>query len=194
MSCELLEKIIFTVLGGILGFASSIGVIVVEKIMANRGNILIFYKRIYSHLSSKPWGIREQPIQDIFEIPIKFEIQNTSSVLKVVRYLSMYLYEGEQEVDKFTSIEYYNYKEDNEKIKEICANDGSYSFVIPSKSIINFKCYFSLKKSKNNEKFDNIKLSYYDHNNKKHIYDICKIENGWDSDEFSIDKDWIKLE
>ena len=192
MSRELIEKIIFTVLGGILGFASSIGVIIVEKIMANRGNLLIFYKRIYSHLSCKPWGIRKFDIT-LFEIPIKFEIQNTSSVLKVVRDLSMYLYEGE-EVDKFTSIEYYNYTEDNKKIKEICANEGSYSFVIPSKSIVNFKCYFSLKKSKNNEKFDNVKLSYYDHNNKKHIYDICKIENGWDSDEFSIDKDWIKLE
>ena len=165
----------------------------IEKIMANRGNLLIFYKRIYSHLSCKPWGIRKFDIT-LFEIPIKFEIQNTSSVLKVVRDLSMYLYEGEEEVDKFTSIEYYNYTEDNKKIKEICANEGSYSFVIPSKSIVNFKCYFSLKKSKNNEKFDNVKLSYYDHNNKKHIYDICKIENGWDSDEFSIDKDWIKLE
>lgn len=193
MSRELIEKIIFTVLGGILGFASSIGVIIVEKIMANRGNLLIFYKRIYSHLSCKPWGIRKFDIT-LFEIPIKFEIQNTSSVLKVVRDLSMYLYEGEEEVDKFTSIEYYNYTEDNKKIKEICANEGSYSFVIPSKSIVNFKCYFSLKKSKNKEKFDNVKLSYYDHNNKKHIYDICKIENGWDSDEFSIDKDWIKLE
>lgn len=193
MSRELIEKIIFTVLGGILGFASSIGVIIVEKIMANRGNLLIFYKRIYSHLSCKPWGIRKFDIT-LFEIPIKFEIQNTSSVLKVVRDLSMYLYEGEEEVDKFTSIEYYNYTEDNKKIKEICANEGSYSFVIPSKSIVNFKCYFSLKKSKTNEKFDNVKLSYYDHNNKKHIYDICKIENGWDSDEFSIDKDWIKLE
>lgn len=193
MSRELIEKIIFTVLGGILGFASSIGVIIVEKIIANRGNLLIFYKRIYSHLSCKPWGIRKFDIT-LFEIPIKFEIQNTSSVLKVVRDLSMYLYEGEEEVDKFTSIEYYNYTEDNKKIKEICANEGSYSFVIPSKSIVNFKCYFSLKKSKNNEKFDNVKLSYYDHNNKKHIYDICKIENGWDSDEISIDKDWIKLE
>lgn len=193
MSRELIEKIIFTVLGGILGFASSIGVIIVEKIMANRGNILIFYKRIYSHLSGKPWGIRKFDII-LFEIPIKFEIQNTSSVLKVVRDLSMYLYEGEEEVDKFTSIEYYNYKEDNKKIKEICANEGSYSFVIPSKSIVNFKCYFSLKKSKNNEKFDNVKLSYYDHNNKKHIYDICRIEKGWNSDEFFIDKDWIMLE
>ncbi|WP_459541851.1 hypothetical protein [Parvimonas micra] len=193
MSRELIEKIIFTVLGGILGFASSIGVIIVEKIMANRGNLLIFYKRIYSHLSCKPWGIREFDIT-LFEIPIKFEIQNTSSVLKVVRDLSMYLYEGEEEVDKFTSIEYYNYTEDNKKIKEICANEGSYSFVIPSKSIVNFKCYFSLKKSKNNEKFDNVKLSYYDHNNKKHIYDICRIEKGWNSDEFFIDKDWIMLE
>ena len=193
MSRELIEKIIFTVLGGILGFASSIGVIIVEKIMANRGNILIFYKRIYSHLSGKPWGIRKFDIT-LFEIPIKFEIQNTSSILKVVRDLSMYLYEGEEEVDKFTSIEYYNYTEDNKKIKEICANEGSYSFVIPSKSIVNFKCYFSLKKSKNNEKFDNVKLSYYDHNNKKHIYDICRIEKGWNSDEFFIDKDWIMLE
>lgn len=193
MSRELIEKIIFTALGGILGFASSIGVIIVEKIMANKGNLLIFYKRIYSHLSDKPWGIRKIDIT-LFEIPIKFEIQNTSSVVKVVRDLSMYLYEGEKEVDKFTSIEYYYYTEDNKKIKEICGNEGSYSFVIPSKSVANFKCYFSLKKSKNNEKFDNIKLSYYDHNNKKHIYDICKIENGWDSDEFPIDKDWIKLE
>lgn len=193
MSRELIEKIIFTVLGGILGFASSIGVIIVEKIMANRGNILIFYKRIYSHFSGKPWGIRKFDIT-LFEIPIKFEIQNTSSILKVVRDLSMYLYEGEEEVDKFTSIEYYNYTEDNKKIKEICANEGSYSFVIPSKSIVNFKCYFSLKKSKNNEKFDNVKLSYYDHNNKKHIYDICRIEKGWNSDEFFIDKDWIMLE
>ena len=75
-------------------------------------------------------------MQDIFEIPIKFEIQNTSSVLKVVRDLSMYLYEGEQEVDKFTSIEYYYYTEDNKKIKEICGNEGSYSFVIPSKSVV----------------------------------------------------------
>jgi len=190
MSFELLEKIALTVIGAIIGW----GLNSVERIIVSRGKVQIFYKRIYSSFSGKPWGIRKQMMGDLFEIPIKFEIQNNSSVTKFVRDVTLHLYNGRIEVDKFTNIEYCNFTVDKEKTKEIYADNGSYSFVIPFKSIVKYKCYFSLKKNDDNLEFDNIKLSYYDHNNKKHIYDICKIENGWDSDEFPIDKDWIKLE
>ena len=52
---------------------------------------------------------------------------------------------------------------------------------------------FLLEKNKENQEFDEIKVSYYDINNKKIVIPFFKDINSWEIKEYIVEKEWTKL-
>lgn len=71
-----------------------------------------------------------------------------------------------------------------------------YSFVIQPRSIQREHCAYAYKIKKEEigkYMFDDIRLSYYDEKDKKHLFSVRKIENAWTMKQMNGDDDWILL-
>ncbi|MCK1977064.1 hypothetical protein LNK15_08350 [Jeotgalicoccus huakuii] len=100
----------------------------------------------------------------------------------------MALYNSTEEVDIATQS---NYIEKGSEIIYL-GNNGSYSFNLPPESIQQYEVYYIFNKTDMNAKFDSIYLTYYTSKNKKVESKIFEIQDGWDSKELNMDRDWIK--
>lgn len=194
------KDILLVILGGLIGFLSSLGILIVEWLINRKGKIKIYYKFISSSLTHKPWGIYEGGTNRIiFDIPVVFEFQNTSKTTRVIRDVSLELYLRNEFVAKLvqgeygtkskkengveTDLEKYNFGTDN----------GSYSFVLNECSIQKQNCFyvFSIYKNEVDKyKFDRIKICYYDERDKKKSYVLKKHIDGWSVGGKQPDTDW----
>ena len=186
------------VVGAIIGFVSSIGIIVVERMINNAGTLKLYYKFINNKNTENSWGVREKDGLLVFEIPVVFELQNTTNSTRVIRDLSLELFNGDSFVCKMVQIEYsINRKPySNDYSEKMFGDNGSYSFVLEPRCIKKEKCLFSYHISKmeaNKLLFDTIKISYYKENDKKVSYLAKKGLNGWTPFNGDIDHEWILL-
>lgn len=70
---------------------------------------------------------------------------------------------------------------------------GSYSFVIPPRSIQRQECeymYIINASEISANKFDRIKACYFDEKNKTRYFEIRTIDNCWEHKMYPIDEDW----
>ena len=192
--------ILSAIIGGAIGFVSSIGIIIIERILDRKGKLNVFYKCINSPAMIKGWGIHITDDNRIsFLVPVAFELQNTSNTTRVIRDLSLELYNENSFVAKMIQSEYLKnakIKDGVELEKEVInygSEKGSYSFVLPPRSIQKQKCSYVLAISQSetkNKKFDSIRISYFDERNHKKSYLFKSNLDGWDSKSYQPDKDW----
>lgn len=194
------KDILLVFLGGLIGFFSSLCILIVEWLFNRKGKIKIYYKFISSSLTHKPWGIYEGGSNRIFfDIPVSFEFQNTSKTTRVIRDVSLELYLRNEFVAKFVQGEYgtkskkVNGVETDLEKYNFGAENSSYSFVLNECSIQKQKCFyvFSIDENEVNKyKFDRIKICYYNERDKKKSYVLKQGLNGWSIGEKQPDKDW----
>ena len=195
--------ILSAIIGGAIGFVSSIGIIIIERILDRKGKLNVFYKCINSPAMNDGWGIHITDDNRIsFLVPVAFELQNTSNTTRVIRDLSLELYNGNSFVVKMIQGEYIKstiVKDGIEIEKEvICygAEKGSYSFVLPPRSIQKQKCSYVFAINPNEietHKFNNIRICFFDERNHKKSYGFKPNLDGWNSKPYQADKDWQRV-
>ena len=184
--------------GAIIGFVSSIGIIVVERLLDQSGSLKIYYKFIRDKNTGTCWGVHDKEGHKVLLIPVVFELQNTSNTTRVVRDLSIELYLGNEFIFKLVQIESStNRTPFSDNYSEVAFGDnGSYSFVLEPRSIKKEQCFYSyyIDKDKTKEMdFDTIKISYFKENDKKVSYIAKSKLSGWSTINTEADHEWIFL-
>lgn len=202
---EVILDTIPVVIGALIGFGASIATVIIGRLLDRQGKINIFYRITYqANMGGISWGFGTDSTGKLFfSVPIDFEFQNTSNTTRVIRDVSVILFHGNSEVVKMEQIDLITTTHSKNSIEPRIENEffgaekGSYSFVLPPRSIQRQKCEYVLcvQESEIQEMaFDQINLQYYDEQNKKHIGFLRRIADCWREQEFAVDEDWVLLE
>ena len=198
------NEIIYGVVGAVIGFIASIIVMVMERILDKKGKLNIFYRRINQKIANGlGWGFDEGVDGRLFfTLPVYFELQNTSNTTRVIRDLSFLLYCGPEFVGNMHQMGTVHIKSrkgceiTDEKAFSFGAENGSYSFVLPPRSIQRQECEYIFvinPDEKEQKHFDTIVARYYDERNKAHTFNAMAIEKCWERKHYDIDEDWLLL-
>lgn len=197
------NEIIYIVVGATIGLFASLAIIVVERILDKKGKLNIFYRRTYQRGSDgRGWGF------DIgndcsFVLPIEYELQNTSNTTRVVRDVALLLYSENKLVGKMHQVGELRIETKKgtevtkEKLYNFGSEKGSYSFVLPPRSIQRQLCeyLFVIKSSEKDQmQFDTVVARYYDETNKPRFFKIMEVTNCWENKCYNIDEDWLLFE
>lgn len=199
------NELIYVLVGAIIGFAGSIIVMLTERALDRKGTIQIFYRKINRRGTKKyGWGFDEYTDGRLgITIPIVFEVQNTSNTTRVIRDVSLLLYSGNTFVEKMlqSSGKHVTMRTGNTvtETKDYLfgAEKGSYSFVLPPRSIQRQECeycYIIYPEEKEQKFFDTIIARYYDERNKAHTFKLISFDKVWTKEYFEPDKDWCVLD
>ena len=199
------NELIYVLVGAIIGFAGSIIVMLTERALDRKGTIQIFYRKINRRGTKKyGWGFDEYTDGRLgITIPIVFEVQNTSNTTRVIRDVSLLLYSGNTFVEKMlqSSGKHVTMRTGNTvtETKDFLfgAEKGSYSFVLPPRSIQRQECeycYIIYPEEKEQKFFDTIIARYYDERNKAHTFKVMSFDKVWTNEYFEPDKDWCILD
>lgn len=191
------RDVIMALVGGLIGFVSSLGIMIAQHIFDKKGRISIYYKFISQKDNrKKPWGIYENKLDTIdLIIPAVFEFQNTTNTTRVLRDVHVSIYKHNQFVAKLRQIERSGDKTTTKESKYGTEN-GSYSFVLHPRSIQKQEVCFVYEISENEaskKDFDTIRISYYNEKDKKISYIAKENITGWKIGNQSPDIEWIKL-
>ncbi len=198
------NEIICVVVGAVIGFIASIIVMIMERVLDKKGKLNIFYRRINQKFANGlGWGFDESTDGRLyFTLPVYFELQNTSNTTRVIRDLSFLLYSGSEFIGKMHqmgTIHITNRKGNEitqQKDYSFGSEKGSYSFVLPPRSIQRQECeyVFVINPDKKEQKhFNTVVARYYDERNKAHTFSAMAIENCWERKHYEIDEDWLLL-
>ncbi len=192
-----------TIIGVAIGFLSSIGVIIAERLIDMAGKLKVYYVIVSGETITNSFGISESRDGDsIFVVPMILELMNTSNATRVMRDVSLLIYKDNRCIARMLQISIARaVEETNGEVSERNENEyggekHSYSFVLPPRSIQRQLCNFMYERSKkpdSPEDFDEIRLRYYDEADNAHIYKVRKIEDGWKCSNFSGDEEWSLL-
>lgn len=199
------NELIYVLVGAIIGFAGSIIVMLTERALDRKGSIQIFCRKINRRGTKKyGWGFDEYTDGRLgITIPIVFEVQNTSNTTRVIRDVSLLLYSGNTFVEKMlqSSGKHVTMRTGNTvtETKDFLfgAEKGSYSFVLPPRSIQRQECeycYIIYPEEKEQKFFDTIIARYYDERNKAHTFKVMSFDKVWTNEYFEPDKDWCILD
>lgn len=183
--------ILSAVIGALIGFVSSIGIIVVERLIDRSGKLKIYAKVVYDRIDDRrTWGFHRNQDGLFLNIPLWIEIQNLSNSTRALRDVNLVLY---NEGRYIVSMKQINRSGKKENVFHY-ANNGSYSFVIEPRTITKYECYFILKKEENNIRyFDQIKLRYFDEYDREHNFVLGNVEGNWVERQFTFSGEWQAL-
>lgn len=179
--------IIGLIIGALIGVVSSLLTTIITSCFTQIGKVNVFYRILPGQISpNHKWGFVQMSDKKGFEVPIRFEIHNTSNAVKIIRDLSIYLYQDNEKVLKMKQIEHIG---DGEKrINYGDKNTNAYSFLLEPRSIQNQHCEYVCKFESNEQmEFNKIVLQYYDGKNKLRQTVIKELKG---NDEFVIDEEW----
>ena len=199
------NEIIYILVGAIIGFLASIIVLVVERSLDKKGKINIYYLRTNQRgMNGLGWGFDKSGDGRLYlTIPIVFELQNTSNTTRVIRDVSLLLYSGKTFVGKMYQLPGMHITKrtgsqvTGEKDYHFGSEKGSYSFVLPPRSIQRQECeyIFAIQaKDKEANHFDTIIARYYDEKNKSHTFKVMNIDNAWEQKHYDMDEEWLVLD
>lgn len=193
-----LNEVWYVIIGAVIGFAASIGTVIIERMLDRRGKLKIYYQISGDRETIIPYGFARTQDNDMsFSIPMQIEIQNTSRTTRVIRDLNVTLYKDGTPVDcMIQATSATNNKTKNGEIVEsklhtFGTENGAYSFVVEALSIRHQCCAFIYLNQK--KTFDEVRLRYYDEKDKEHSYSLQKIENCWTAHLFEGTHDWVLL-
>ena len=195
------SEILKILIGGVIGFIFGFLTTLVKSAIDRNGKIKIYYKIYSSENPTEEFGFSSEGYEIVFIVPMCFEIQNTSNSSRVIRDLSINLFNKGKSFKKMLQVGKSVFKRTTNGVlvsqseKEFGTQNNSYSFVIPARSIQNQRCVYMYVidqvETKENQ-FDEIKLSYYDENDKIHSFSIRKIPNCLEqSKNLIVDNDWV---
>lgn len=199
------NEIIYVLVGAVIGFVGSIIVMLAERALDKKGAIQIFYRRTNQRgMKRCGWGFDEYTDGRLgITIPVVFEVQNTSNTTRVIRDVSLLLYSGNTFVGKMfqSSGKHITTRTGGEitgtRDYMFGAEKGSYSFVLPPRSIQRQECeycYVIYPNEREEKVFDTIIARYYDERNKAHAFKFMSIDKVWTKAYFEPDEDWCMLE
>lgn len=158
----------------------------INKLLMERGKTSIYYKAVYNKLTLNPWGFYEENNEIYFDLPLWIEIHNTKGTRQIVRNLNLSLYLAGEFISKT--------KQSAHSGKTTLADNGSYSFLVEAGEIKRYDLEFIIKgKDIDFHDFDEVRLSYFDTNDKYIEYKIFDIEDSWKQSNYKISDDWKKL-
>ncbi len=184
-----LGEVWLVVIGAGLGFVVSIGTTIVERCLEKIGKLKIYYTYNCLRDNAFPFGFIESEDNYLtFSVPIICEIQNTSRATRVIRDLNVLLYnngtrvcEAVQIVRTRSSVTTNSAVTEKRQI-DYGGEKNAYSFVVIPQSIQKQICSFLYQIPANEvakNQFDEIRLRYYNENDKEHIFPMQKIDNCW---------------
>lgn len=196
------QEITMLIIGAVLGLVASLFTMVAQRLLDKKGKLHIFYRFSYQRgMGGRSWGFEDDNDgKPYFVIPVVFEFQNTSNTTRVIRDVSLLLYNGKTLVAKMEQQEHLHItkKTGNIITKEedyyYGTDNCSYSFVIPPRSIQRQECEYMLTiktSDKEQKQFDTIKARYYDERNKEHYFEIREIEGSWNKKLYPVDEEWM---
>lgn len=189
------ENICSLIVGGLISLFTSISLLIVQRIIDRRGNLLIFYRMFYPASNTKKIYFKKND-EIIFNIQVLFDLQNTSNSSKVMRDINILLYKDNKYVAKMKRSYLAVQKEGNKLIREdkFGNEQNSYSITIPPRGIqtLLFDFLYDIKQEEIQKyDFNNIILEYHDDKNKRHVLKMREIKNCWKEEYFENDIDWI---
>jgi len=197
------DEIFLITIGAVLGFLLSIITTIIQRKMDRNGKLHLFYRFVHSEGISTAWGFDDNGDGRLsLTIPVVFEFQNTSNTTRVIRDVSFLLYNENKLVDVMMQIDHVHTTKTNGKEitdeKDLFLGDekGSYSFVLPPRSIQRRECeYCSVIHSSEKDKkhFTRIVARYFDERNKPHFFNIKKIDGNWMPKRFSSNEEWVLM-
>lgn len=177
------------IFGALIGFLVSIFTTVATKKIDSLGELKI-YTKIVHRRNHRNWGFIEKAENDItLYVPLWIQIQNTSSIPKIVRDFNLYAYNENVYMDKAIQIHHSG----DPKEREAYGDNGSYSFLIEPLSIASYGCLFAIRRKDLNASFDELRIHYYDTKDEEKTFKFKEISNCWDTKPREIDKNWIKI-
>lgn len=199
------NEIIYVLVGAIIGFAGSIIVMLAERALDRKGTIQIFYRRTNQRGMKKfGWGFDEYADGRLgITIPVVFEVQNTSNTTRVIRDVSLLLYSGNTFIGKmFQSSGKHVTTSTGSTVTGtqdymFGAEKGSYSFMLPPRSIQRQECeycYVIYPNEKEEKNFDTVIARYYDEQNNAHTFKVMSFDKVWTNEYFDPDEDWCVLD
>lgn len=202
MNADNWKEIIFILIGAGVGFLISILTVIVNRLLDKAGKVSIFYKVVAEPALNYPSGISEQNNIITILIPIYFDFQNTTNSPVILRDVCLYLFHKGKEVRKLIQLtDISERKELNGNTTETVIHKkggekSEYSFVIPPLSISRQICtFYEVAPSNIDEKLpiDEIRLAYYDSNNKRVEAKMIQLPDGWKNMSFDNNKDFTLL-
>lgn len=199
------KEIFYILIGTCLGVVTSCAILFLERFMDKKGKLNIFYKRsLVRGSSGYGWGFDNTGDGRVFFIvPVVFELQNTSNTTRVIRDVSLLLYNEKKFVAKMKQAEKMHTKTrtgstvTGEQDYYFGTEKGSYSFVLEPRSIQRQECEYMLviPSSTINEKlFNNVVIRYHDEKNKAHYYKMMNVPDCWQRKHYDVDEEWVLLE
>ena len=180
-----------TIVGAAIGFVSSIGIIIVQRLLDRAGKIEIYAKAGYDRpTGTYTWGFYRNADGIFLNVPLWIEIQNLSNSTRILRDINLLLVSKGKEVATMIQSNRTDIKGEG---PYLYANDGSYSLSLGGAEIKEMDCHFLLKASLDVPPFDEIVLRYYDEKNRAHKFSLGQVEGDWTVKEFPCSGEWIKL-
>ena len=180
-----------TLLGAFISIiSSSITLLIqayIKKHLMEQGETNIYYKTVYNKMTSNPWGFYKENNELYFDLPLWIEIHNTKGTRQIVRNLNLSLYSAGKFVSKT--------KQSTHSRRTVLGDNGSYSFLVDAGEIKRYDLEFIIEgKDIDFHDFDEVRLSYFDTNDKYKEYKIFEIKDSWKQSNYKISDDWKKLQ
>lgn len=81
-----------TIVGAAIGFVSSIGIIIVQRLLDRAGKIEIYAKAVYDRpTGTYTWGFHRNADGIFLNVPLWIEIQNLSNSTRILRDINLLL-------------------------------------------------------------------------------------------------------
>lgn len=200
-NCGISTEVVMLILGAALGLIASLLTMAIQRWFDRRGKLNIFYR--FSHQkngSGTSWGFEDtEDGHKYFTVPVVYEIQNTSNTTRVIRDVSLLLYNGKIQVANMVQLDHLHItkRKGNTVTGEIDSyfgtEKGSYSFVLPPRSIQRQECEYAFKidmSDTDKYAFDTIYLRYFDERNRKKEFKIRSVPNCWQRAYLEADEEW----
>ena len=166
--------------------------IIIRYFNENLGKIHIYRKIITSKFGEK-FGVYGNEENSIMILPVYIEIINAKNIPYVIRDFNMEIWNKGKRIDSMVQSNEGTIESERIIEKTFYGENGIYSFLIEKRSIKHFEFLFLLKKDKENQEFDEIRISYYDINDKKIVIPFFKDINSWEIKEYIVEREWTKL-
>lgn len=179
-----------TIVGALIGFLSSLGIIVAERMIARFGRIKVFVKMVHDRsFGNITWGFQDMGDGVFLYVPMWIELQNLSDATRVIRDVNLILYNDDVRVAEMRQINR-SLRDGNEFLY---ANNGSYSFSLEPRCVVQYECEFVLRRDEHVECFNKIKLRYFDEKGKEVIFNLGSVDGNWEVGEFNNLGNWKEL-
>jgi len=179
-----------TIIGAVISFISSIGILIVERLFEKFGKLRIYTKIVYDRSTgSYTWGFRDTADGLVLNVPLWLEVVNHSKRPRILRDINLLIASRGKVLTPMLQINYAKTNDDNLSF----ANEGSYSLSINGDDVRRIVCHYCLKANHNTAVFDEILLRYFDEKGRAHTFSLGYVEGDWHIKEFPRNETWIEL-